>query len=46
MYIVLWDSSEVEFEYLFDAEELAASLPGSEVWNLELDEEVEYYKGE
>jgi len=42
MYIVLWDSSEEEFEYLYDAESVAASLPGSEIINLDdLEEEGE-----
>jgi len=41
MYMVLYDSEEgEEFVYLYDAEEFAASLPGSEVWELEEEEEL------
>ena len=43
MYMVLFDSQTEEvFEYLFDAEDLAAELPGSIIINLEtLEEEGE-----
>jgi len=40
MYMVLYDSQTEEvFEYLFDAEDLAAELPGSIIINLETLEE-------
>ena len=39
MYIVLWDSLEEEYEFLLDAEDRAKELPGSEVIDLDSEEE-------
>ena len=39
MYKVMWNNLEAEEEYLFDAESVAASLPGSVIINLETGEE-------
>ena len=41
MYKVMWNNLEAEEEYLFDAESVATSLPGSEIINLDLEEEGE-----